>query len=245
MIKAWPLSWLYHFAAGTMLREGWQTNVKRKMPLLTEVEIKADFDMCGSTYLLCVFFFLSSCVVQNYQRSFMSFSFCIWTFELDCCYIVCCFLPSFFLPWSKACWVFSHSVVWTCCFGFVRLKGCRYLLQCHCALQQATEPPLLPSQAITNTHTDTHTCTHSRTRHQALGSYPECTTCQDHRSSRRTNMHRPIYCFLHLHMYTQTHLGAMQSRLWMIGLFYSQQNQKKKHSVIPLYLTQPRAANSS
>lgn len=57
MIKAWPLSWLYHFAAGTMLREGWQTNVKRKMPLLTEVEIKADFDMCGSTYLLCVFFF--------------------------------------------------------------------------------------------------------------------------------------------------------------------------------------------
>lgn len=64
MIKAWPLSWLYHFAAGTMLREGWQTNVKRKMPLLTEVEIKADFDMCGSTYLLCVFFFIFLCSAE-------------------------------------------------------------------------------------------------------------------------------------------------------------------------------------
>lgn len=47
-----------------MLREGWQTNVKRKMPLLTEVEIKADFDMCGSTYLLCVFFFIFLCSAE-------------------------------------------------------------------------------------------------------------------------------------------------------------------------------------
>jgi len=53
MIKAWPLSWLYHIAAGTMLRGRWDTNVKTKRPLLTEAQIKKDFDVCGSTCLLC------------------------------------------------------------------------------------------------------------------------------------------------------------------------------------------------
>lgn len=96
MIKAWPLSWLYHFAAGTMLRGGWQTNVKRKMPLLTEVEIKADFDMCGSTYLLSVFF-VSSCVEQKYQHSFMSFLYMnLWAWLLLYCLLFFAFFFFFY-----------------------------------------------------------------------------------------------------------------------------------------------------
>lgn len=55
-----------------------ERNVKTKMPLRTEVQIKSDFDMCGSTCLLSLFSFS-----QNYDCTFMNFSARLQTFELD------------------------------------------------------------------------------------------------------------------------------------------------------------------
>lgn len=111
---------------------------KQKMPLFTEVQIKPDFDVCGSACLLLVY-------SQSYKLTFMNCSACLQTSELDCLCIL--------FTWLE------RSVG-----GFHRaacaLRGCGVLLQ-HCsALQPASEPPLPPCRALPSTTPHTHTHTH-------------------------------------------------------------------------------------
>lgn len=130
---------------------------------------------------------------------------------------------------QSALWAVSQAGVCTCCFGFLRLRGCGVVVQ-HCsALQPANEPPPLATPSATTHNPPTQTQQEPGTGIRArMHNLPWATKAAWH-----TDMHRITYYILHINTFTHTHTRAHT---------YGNAGQLLNCKVIPLS-TQPQIGN--